>query len=210
MPKVRPFNENIEKYEQWFKDFKHIYETELEAIRHFIPKKGKGMEVGIGSGLFAQPLGIKTGVEPSEKMREKAKERGLEVYDACGEKLPFDDQSFDFALIVTTICFLDNVEKAFNEVNRILEDNGKFIIAFVDEASPLGEIYNQIKDHDPFYKEAEFFSTEDVLGLLQKTGFENPEAVQTVFGALDQIKGVQDFKEGHGEGGFVVIRATKK
>ncbi len=45
--------------------------------------------------------------------------------------------------------------------------------------------------------------------MLEATGFTDIQAVQTVFGIPSKIKGVQDFKTGFGEGGFVVIKAVK-
>jgi ubiquinone/menaquinone biosynthesis C-methylase UbiE len=47
--------------------------------------------------------------------------------------------------MVTTICFLDNIEKAFNEIYRVLKSNGSVIIGFIDAESPLGKFYEEHK-----------------------------------------------------------------
>ena len=133
MAKTKPFEENRELYEEWFIRNDAVYKSELKAIRHFIPEQGKGIEIGIGSGLFAKPLGIKDGIEPSEMMRELAIKRGLNVLNGVAEKLPFKDNEYDFALMVTTICFVDSPEKSIAEVYRILKHNSPFILAFVDK-----------------------------------------------------------------------------
>ncbi|MCK4339443.1 MAG: methyltransferase domain-containing protein [Candidatus Cloacimonetes bacterium] len=217
MPKTKPFDENYEQYEEWFENNKYAYLSELKAVKHFIPedKKGidpvgitsNGVEIGIGSGKFAVPLGIKVGVEPSKVMAKLARERGLKVYIGVGEKLPFENSSFDFALMVTTICFLDDVEKSFSEVKRILKPGGSFIIGFVDKHSPLGKQYLRYKNENVFYKIANFFSTKQVLEILKNTGFKDFEVVQTVFGEMSYINKIQNFKESYGEGGFVVIKS---
>ena len=163
MPKTKPFDENYDQYEEWFENNKYAYLSELKAVKHFIPEDKKGVEIGIGSGKFAIPLGIKVGIEPSKAMVKLAKERGLKVYIGIGEKLPFESSSFDFALMVTTICFLDDVEKSFSEVKRILKPGGSFIIGFVDKHSPLGKQYLRYKNENVFYKIADFFSTKQVL-----------------------------------------------
>ncbi len=204
-----PFDKYYEEYEEWFTENEFVYKSELKAVEHFIPGNKDGLEIGIGSGKFAKPLGIKTGIEPSSKMRELAQERGLKVFDGVGESLDFEDGSFDFVLMVTTICFLDDVKKAFKEVKRVLKKNGRFIIGFVDEKSPLGQTYSEKKDNSVFYKDAVFYSTDDVLSLLKEFNFINIEVVQTVFGDLSEINKVQNFKEGYGEGGFVVIKAER-
>jgi hypothetical protein len=45
-----------------------------------LPEGGTGIEIGVGTGRFAAPLGIKVGVEPARAMGEIARrERGIEV-----------------------------------------------------------------------------------------------------------------------------------
>jgi hypothetical protein len=90
-----------------------------------------------------------------------------------------------------------------------LRKHGSFIIGFVDRDSPLGRVYQQRKEENLFYREATFYGCEEVIGLLKRSGFEAPRVIQTVFGRLEEIRHVQDFRPGHGEGGFVVISAPK-
>ncbi len=208
MAKTKPFEENRELYEEWFIRNDAVYKSELKAIRHFIPEQGKGIEIGIGSGLFAKPLGIKDGIEPSEKMRELAIKRGLNVINGVAEKLPFKDNEYDFALMVTTICFVDSPEKSIAEVYRILKHNSPFILAFVDKESKVGREYLKMKEKSIFYRDAVFFSTDELLSLLSQAGFKDYKIVQTVFGSLDDVENIQDFKPGYGDGSFVVISTT--
>jgi SAM-dependent methyltransferase len=208
MPRTEPFDAHFKAYEEWFSRNPYVYRSELEAVAHFIPAGGDGLEIGAGSGRFAEPLGIKVGVEPSREMRKLARSRGIRVFNAVAEKLPFPAGRFDFALMVTTICFLDDIEKSFEEARRVLRKGGLFVIGFVDRDSPLGRIYQQRKEENLFYREATFYGCGEVVSLLQRSGFEAPRVVQTVFGALEEIHRVQDFRSGHGEGGFVVIRAV--
>ena len=209
MPRTEPFEKYPAKYEAWFEENSHAYQSELEAVRHFLPNQGVGVEIGVGSGRFAAPLGIKIGVEPSPAMRRLAEARGIRVLNAQAEQLPFESGCFDYALLVTTICFVDDVLATFEEAARILKTGGALIVGFVDRDSPLGRIYMTHKEENVFYREATFYSTQEVLGLLARTRFEEIETVQTVFGSLPSISTVQRCKPGHGEGGFVVIRAKK-
>ena len=210
MPKTEPFDNHLEEYERWFVDNHYVFQSELNAVRKAIPIGKKGVEIGVGSGIFAEPLGIAEGIEPSKAMRKKAKERNINAVDAVAENLPYPDSCIDFALMVTTICFLDDIYKSFYEVNRILKSNGNFIIGFVDKKSPLGEIYLEHKDENVFYKDATFYGTEELYGILKKTGFKIENTYQTVFGNLDKINKVQDTLTGYGQGGFVVIKAKKE
>ena len=207
MPKTQPFDQYFSDYENWFIENRYVYLSELAAVRHFIPATGTGVEIGIGSGQFAAPLGISVGIDPSESMNRLAKTRQLTVIQAEAENLPFPDYSFDFCLMVTTVCFVTNLRQSFSEVKRILKSGASFIIGFVDKNSPLGQLYLEKKQDNRFYREATFYSTEELKIQLLHTGFVPTTIVQTVFGDLKMIKQVQPFQSGYGKGGFVVIGA---
>lgn len=206
MPKTESFEKYSDAYDEWFKKNFDLYEAELEAIRQLIPPPGsEGMEVGVGSGKFAAPLGIKIGVEPSEKMAIKAGMQGINVYPGVAEELPFYDGRFDFVLMVTTICFVDDVIKSFREAFRVLRPNGCIIVGFVDKESELGRQYADKSEKSKFYKDATFFSTQEVLRYLKETGFGTVKIKQTLIPG-ESKKNVLD---GYGKGAFVVIRSVK-
>jgi len=209
MPKTGPFDNYSNEYEDWFIINKYAFQSELNAIKKALPDNGGIVEVGIGSGIFAAPLGVKEGIDPSKAMREKAKKRDIRVMDAVAENLPYADQSKDAVLMVTTICFVDDIYKSFQEVHRVLKDNGHFIIGFVDKNSPIGKFYLEQKDENVFYKDATFFGTEELYEILEDTGFKINNTYQTVFGKIEKINEVQNVLFGYGEGSFVVIKAHK-
>jgi len=210
MPKTEAFDQHTNEYDNWFDVNKYVFQSELNALRKAFPKSGDAIEVGIGSGIFALPLGIKEGVEPSEEMRKRAEEKGLKPINGVAENLPYADNSKNAVLMVTTICFVDDIHKSFQEIHRVLKDDGLFVIGFVDKNSPIGKSYLANKDKSVFYKDAVFFGTEELLKILNKTGFKINNTYQTVFGKLDEITKVQDVLSGYGKGSFIVIKAQKK
>lgn len=116
MPKIAPFESHSDAYDDWFRKNADTYAAELDLIRQLLPISGAcGMEVGVGSGKFAGPLGIRIGVEPSGQMAKKAKRQGIQVVRGVAENLPFTNAAFDFVLMVTTICFVDDIAKSFAE-----------------------------------------------------------------------------------------------
>jgi len=209
MPNIDPFEKHWERYEKWFDDNQYVYQSELKAIKKLLPTSGVGIEIGVGSGKFAAPLGITFGVEPSEKMRLLAVQREIEVVAGVAEKLPFQNNTFDFALMVTAICFVDDPQASVAEAFRILKPKGAFIIGFVDEESPLGKLYQKNKEQNVFYKDAKFFPSKEIETYMSKVGFDKFTFCQTVFHSLDQVKAVEDVKDGYGEGSFVVIKGIK-
>lgn len=209
MPKIEPFEKHTIQYEDWFKENKYAYQSEINAIKDILPNFNNGIEIGVGSGKFALPLGIKLGIEPSVEMRKIAESRGIEVIDGVAENIPFGDESFDLVLMVTTLCFLDNAKKAFSEIYRILKPEGFFVNGFVDRNSKIGKMYQKYKQKSVFYRAAIFFSTEEVINLLKEAGFKKIEFRQTIFSTLDKIKKIEMVKEGYGEGSFIVTIAQK-
>ena len=158
MPKISPFEKYAEKYDEWFIENRWVYEAELRAVKAMLPAGGCGMEIGVGTGRFAESLGIKTGVEPSKRMKEIAQRRGIKVLDGVAEKLPFDDGQFDFVLMVTTVCFVDDINMALLEAHRVLCPGGVLVVGFVDRNSMVGRTYLSRQNDNVFYKEATFFS----------------------------------------------------
>lgn len=209
MPKIEPFEHHLDQYEAWFEQNPLAYESEVHAIRSLWPVNAHSVEIGVGSGLFAAPLAIQVGVEPSAAMRQKAEERGVTAIEGTAELIPLEDWQFDVALMVTTICFLDDVESAFSEVRRIVKPGGSFIVAFIAADSPIGKLYQQYKDQDVFYRHATFYTVDEVIAHLRKAGFYDLQFCQTLFRPLDQLDSVEPVEEGYGQGSFVVIKATR-
>jgi SAM-dependent methyltransferase len=210
MPGVNAFDRNVDQYEQWFVDNPLAYVSELRAVRDLVPTNSNGIEIGLGTGRFAAPLGITRGIEPSRSMAELARKKGIEVVAGVAEHLPFTDNEFGFVLMVTTVCFLDDMDMAFREVRRVLKPGGALVIGFVDRDSPLGKDYQARKDTSAFYQHATFYTTKDIAAALEKAGFGAFEYRQTLFQPLETMAEVEPVKEGYGQGSFVVVRAEKK
>ena len=209
MPKISPFDKHADQYEEWFEKNRWVYEAELRAVKELIPTGKHGVEVGVGTGRFAEPLGIKVGVEPSKSMREFAQKRGLQVLDGVAEQVPFDDSRFDFVLMVTTVCFVDDIRKALQEAHRILSHDGYLIIGFVDRNSRVGQVYLKRKEKNVFYKDATFFSVDELSEIMTQVGFTDLVFKQTIFGKLSETTRDEPVTPGYGEGSFVVIRGRK-
>lgn len=210
MPGVSAFDRNVDQYEQWFVDNPLAYVSELRAVRELVPTNSNGIEIGLGTGRFAAPLGITRGIEPSRSMAELARKKGIEVVAGVAEHLPFTDNEFGFVLMVTTVCFLDDMDMALREVRRVLKPGGALVIGFVDRDSPLGKDYQARKDTSAFYQHATFYTTKDIAAALEKAGFGAFEYRQTLFQPLETMAEVEPVKEGYGQGSFVVVRAEKK
>lgn len=76
MPKVATFENHHERYEAWFARHEAACISWLLALRRFVPGQGLGLEIDVGSGRFAAPLGVHVGIDPSPAMLARAAARG--------------------------------------------------------------------------------------------------------------------------------------
>ncbi len=208
-PEVAVFEENAKHYDQWFDDHAQIYQAELNALKRLMPDVENAIEIGVGTGRFAVPLGISMGVEPSVNMARIAEQRGVAVTQAYGEKLPFRDSAFDLVLLVTVLCFVEDVSAVFQEVARILRSGGYILIGMVDPTSPLGHFYEEHKASSTFYRDAHFRTLDEILNLLRKFGFQDFEFCQTVFQSDPNTPEDSIIEVGYGQGAFAVIRGRR-
>ena len=201
------FNRYYKRYDAWYDKNRFAYLSELEAIRKVLPKKGKGLEIGVGTGRFAASLGIKYGIDPSKNMVKIAAQRVVKARIGWGEKLPFRSNTFDYAAIIITICFVKDPRKVLKESVRILKKRGKIIVGIVDKDSFLGKFYRRKKS--VFYKKAHFFGVKELTTLLKTAGFGRFSYYQTLFRLPDRIDSIEKTQRGFGKGGFVVISGEK-
>ena len=210
LPGITVFNQFAREYDHWFVENSFAYLSEVEAIRRFIPDTGLGVEIGAGTGRFSIPFGIKIGIEPSDGMARLAQSRGLFIIRALAEELPFVDVTIDYVLMVTVICFLTDLPTAMKEIRRVLKPGGRLIIGFIDRESPLGRNYESMKDSSRFYKWATFYSVPHIMDTLTSSGFHDFRVCQTLFTDPKDMVRCDPVREGHGEGGFVVLLGSRQ
>lgn len=202
------FDRHAQEYDRWFDLHDAAFQSELLALRKVMPDGVHALEIGVGTGRFALALNIQTGLEPAEGMAEIARSRGIHVINGFAEQLPFHDSSFDTVVMITVLCFLKDPENALAEIKRIIKPNGVFVLAILDKESPLGKMYQQTKESNEYFRNANFFSAEACVKLLDKAGFAIEESWQTLFGLT--AEDVQQPQPGYGQGGFVVFKTICK
>lgn len=207
--KKTAFDKHADAYDRWFDENQEIYKAEVNAMQRLIPQTGLGLEVGVGTGRFAAPLGIRLGVEPSRNMALVARSRNIAICLAVGEHLPFANSQFDFAVLVTVVCFVKDVTRVLREARRVIKDGGKVIIAFIAKDSALGALYASRKDADQFYREAHFYTAREMIALIQQAGLDELQVCQTITGLPHNSTTPYQVQNGYGAGAFVVVRATK-
>ena len=206
-PKIEPFVRHHRRYDEWFERHGPAYVSELLAVRALLPWEGRGLEIGVGTGRFAGPLGVKFGIVPAGETLGYALARGVSVARAVAEALPFEETVFDYALVVTTICFVDDARAMLLEIARVLRPGGKLVIGLIDRESALGKDYVAHREENVFYRSATFYSAAEVEALLKETGFSHLVWVQTLSTPLSEIHEIEPISAGSGRAAFLVVRA---
>jgi SAM-dependent methyltransferase len=111
----------------------HLTARRVELAQSLVPA-GRVLDVGCGTGRFLNslPPGYeRVGVDVSDAMLDRAREKGIEVALASGGELPFEDDSFD---LVTTFAVLHHlidrelVRTTLREIARVVKPGGAAIV----------------------------------------------------------------------------------
>jgi len=166
------FDAAAERYDAWFDspEGRVLFENEVAAIRllwhdEFRP----AIEVGVGTGRFAQALGVELGIDPAAGAVRLAERRGIKVRQARGEALPFPDAAFGGVLMVATLCFANNLSGLLREAARVLRPEGRLLIGEIPSGSPWGGFYQGKKaEGHPFYRHARFVAIDEIEKMLRE------------------------------------------
>jgi len=109
-----------------------------------------------------------TGLEISETMKSEAEninskylsQANFQLYD--GNRIPFENESFDKVMTVNTIYFWENPVEFFNEIYRVLKKDGSFVLTFAKK---------DFMKNLPFTADFKLYNYEDVEELVAQTNF---------------------------------------
>jgi ubiquinone/menaquinone biosynthesis C-methylase UbiE len=121
----------------------HDLLDELES--EFVAKYGTGvdvLEVGCGTGLVLQRIAgfarRAKGVDLSEGMLARARERGLDVVVGSATALPFGDDEFDVTCSFKVLAHIPDIQLALAEMARVTKPGGVILAEFYNPHSLRG------------------------------------------------------------------------
>ena len=228
------FDEHAGEYDGWFLKNRNVLQSEVLLLAGFLQDPGQALSVGCGSGLFEKILrdshgiDIHHGVEPARGMAEIATKRGMKVKEGTAEALPYEDDSFDTAILNGIPGYIDDLEQTFAEALRVLRSGGHIVVADVPAESSYALLYRLAASigtwEDPslraiapahpypveFAAAATWRTTEEKMDLLRKVGFEELETAQTLtVHPMYSDAAAEAPSPGHERGDYVAIRARK-
>jgi ubiquinone/menaquinone biosynthesis C-methylase UbiE len=144
------------------------------------------LEVGCGTGALleelaraVEPGGRAAGAEPQPELARAARARGLEVVEAFGEDLPFEDASIDLALVQTVLIHLPpaTVRATLDELRRVVRAGGRLLAVEQDADTwtidhPDRELTRRIVRFNSDQRSADGWRGRQLQRLLAEAGFE--------------------------------------
>lgn len=135
---------------------------EWRSVRKILPKTaGKALDIGAGRGISSYALALDgwdvTALEPDGSqivgagaIRRLAAEDGLKinVIEQYGEKLPFDDNTFDVVYLRQVLHHASDMPLFIREVRRVLRPRGLFIATREHVITRQSDLGRFLETHD--------------------------------------------------------------
>ncbi|MCX6818912.1 MAG: class I SAM-dependent methyltransferase [Candidatus Aenigmarchaeota archaeon] len=123
------YDKTAEKYDSRHTNYMLSYmrKAEEELIKKYV--FGKTLDIGCGTGHHLN-LVNSIGLDVSLPMLDEAKKKNCtKLVQGSAEDIPFPDKSFDTILCIFTVLNFCDINKAVNEMKRVLKTGGKIIIS---------------------------------------------------------------------------------
>lgn len=202
------FDSLASSYDSWFDTpvGRKVKALELNLLVKLVnPEPGlKMLEVGIGTGLFAMEFRKfdmeVLGIDPSEKMLEIAQSRGFNVKVGVGENIPYEDDTFDVVLAMTSMEASKEPSRFLSEMKRVAKPSGKVVVAVLNLLSFYG-LSRRIRGlfKNSVFNELHFYTYWEFKKLLQRhleevhvssSVFFNPSPLKFV---LERAEAIEEF-----------------
>jgi demethylmenaquinone methyltransferase/2-methoxy-6-polyprenyl-1,4-benzoquinol methylase len=156
-----------------------------QFLEKLVPQFGieagqKVLDVGTGTGVLIPylteavgPNGSVTAIDFSEKMAKVCAQKhshlkNFNITVGNIEETTFPPQSFDVVVCFGLFPHLDNKEKALQNINTILKQGGKLVVAHALSSKELADHHKKVSAH---MAHAVLPETADMQKLLEQTGF---------------------------------------
>lgn len=211
---IRAFDLVAGTYDDWYyhPQGRQIFDAELKVVDLLIPKVGIGMELGAGTGIFAEHLtrAERTIIclDPSMEMLKKAVDRRMASVMAVGEALPLRVGVLDFTYLVTVLEFLDEPVAVIGEIRETAKRGAGLTALFINSESSWGDLYRDIGSKgDPVFRNARLYTMVEVEALITISGYSVTERAGTLTTKPMDTQVGAAITEPSRETGVIVLRA---
>jgi ubiquinone/menaquinone biosynthesis C-methylase UbiE len=167
----------VTHYEEWYtgrgRRADRLEKRLLENLLREFPAAETVLEIGCGTGHFTRWMsrqGLEAvGLDLSEAMLEEARHRnGLPYISGNAEELPFANRAFDLSVLITTLEFVSNPQRALSEAVRIAEQG--VLLGVLNRRSLLG--IRRLNSGKPPWNSAKFYTPHELTSMLAEAAGE--------------------------------------
>lgn len=212
--KIEAFNIVADSYDDWYKhpQGQQVFGAEKKALEKMLPEKGLGIEIGAGTGIFANNLKnddrIILSLDPSLEMIKKSKERGLYSILGLGNPIPIRKRVFDFSYMVTVLEFIPQPVSLLREIKEVSKPGAPFVVLFINSNSSWGDLYRKLGSKgDPVFKHAKLYKLSEVIDLLSSVNFKIIDSKGTLNSSPINQNVDQDLIEPTDKSGVFIVKA---
>lgn len=165
-------------WQKWINDPQNQFANEMEKrlfIDLFKPARGDSiLDIGCGIGthlLSFLDMGLNvTGLDPSKHaldMAGKKIQHRVDLHRGVAENLPFDDNTFNYAALISTLEYVDSPEAAISEACRVAKDRVFIGVMNRHSVKVCKERVKRLFSDQSVYVHARFFSIWQVKAMIQ-------------------------------------------
>lgn len=175
------FEGREDEYDGWFGTpaGSLVLRYEKEIIDELV-RPGSGdlvLDAGCGTGIFTTDIlrrGARVaGLDVAASMLERAREKlsGFPFFTVRGDmrRLPFPDGTFDAAISVTALEFIEDAQRAIDELFRVARPGGTIVVATLNRLGPWAA-RRQARTGEHVLRDAYYRSPDDLRAMAPVAG----------------------------------------
>jgi ubiquinone/menaquinone biosynthesis C-methylase UbiE len=214
---VDAFDEAARSYDDWYSTPKgrQVFSAEMRLIEALLPKRGVGLEIGAGTGVFAKALtDVNRQVvclDLSREMLMKAAAKGLPCILGSADSSPLRSRSLGFAYMVTVIEFLADPVASLRETSRVMVEDASSVVLFINRESLWGKLYAEMAEKgDLVFSHAHLYTKVEVEEMGRTADLRPDEAQGTLTTGPTSLDAGDDIVNPSTKTGVIAIKFTKR
>lgn len=214
---IDAFDRSAYRYDDWYDTPKgmQVLKIELKAVDSLIPSHGVGLELGAGTGVFAERLSTDERVvvclDPSAGMLGRSGERGLISIIASGHQPPFRLMCVDFVYLVTVLEFLEEPSIALRMIARLLKPDAPMVVLTINSESEWGSFYERLgREGNLIFSNSRLYDYEEARTILEEAGLVVTDSFGTVTSGPEDSEAGDEKVEPSPKAGVLLFRTEVK
>ena len=161
--------------DRWRRKNRYYYEEVERIVRFHVPRGASVLEIGCGTGdllaALAPSRGVGIDISPKALEIARSKHPGLTFLAGDAEDIPLSEP-FDYVLLSDLIGYLDDVQRAFEQLNRVCRPRTRVILTYFNYLwEPVLRAGERLGMKRP-QPDQNWLSLADLQNLLSLAGFQ--------------------------------------